>query len=151
MLTCRIVCIAGLAALSSCATSSATNYSVAFRATGPANDVAEKNNAAERAFKNDVTDLATKQAISAVKVFLDSIPAEITLKDNAVAIRDGDPAVLLGSVEITAIWKAPSDDAEVLPAMQKAAYAVGANMAFCPRNEKPAFHTWRCYLVQASH
>jgi hypothetical protein len=135
--------------VTSCATSSVTNYSVTYSAAGPAREAAAINQSAERAFRKDVTGPSEARAISVVKVFLDSIPPQITLKDNAVAIQEGESAELFGSVEIKAIWKAPSEDAEALPAIQKATYSAGANIAYCPRNEMPAFGVWRCYLVRA--
>ena len=56
---------------------------------------------------------------------------------------------MVASVDVSAVWKAPTEDAEVIPALQKAAAAAGANLAFCPRNQKPTFHVWHCYLVKS--
>jgi hypothetical protein len=132
-----------------CATSSASNYSIEYRTSGAANETGDANKAAAKAFEAEATDPALKQAISRVKVFTDSVPPELTLKDNVVALAEGVSAKLIGSVEVSAVLKAP-DDEQVLPALQKAAQAVGADIAFCPPNEKPAGHIWRCYLVRAS-
>jgi len=133
----------------SCATSSASNYSISYRVSGAATETAEFNQAAEKAFAAEATTEAQKQAISSVKVFIDTLPPEITARDNVIGITEGAAAALVGSLEITAVWKAP-DDQEVLPALQKAAQAAGADVAFCPRAEKPAGHIWRCYLVRTS-
>jgi hypothetical protein len=128
-----------------CATSSSGNYSVKYALAGAANETTALNSAAAEAFRADVTEVQQKE-ISSVKVFVDSVPPEITLRDNVVAIKPGVPAVMVGIVELSAVWKSP-DDTEVIPALQKAARSVAADLAFCPRAEKPAAHVWRCYLV----
>jgi hypothetical protein len=132
-----------------CATSSAGNYSITYRTVGAATETVELNQAAEKAFAAEPTSEAQKRAIARVKVFTDSVPVELELKDNVIGISPGASAALVGSLEITAVWKAP-DDEQVLPALQKAAHAAGADLAFCPRNEKPAGHIWRCYLVRTA-
>ena len=131
-----------------CATSSASNYSVTYSTVGSVNETRPANEAARTAFDRDVTP-ERQQTISAVKVFIDSVPPEISLRDNVVSVSEGSSAKLVGSVEVAAIWKAPNDDAAALPALQRAAEAAGANLAFCPRNEQ-ALGRWRCHLLKTS-
>jgi len=144
----RLVAVLSIVLLSACATSSAGNYSVQYKAAGSATETVAFNAAAEKAFKEDANSEERKQAISSIKVFLDSVPPELTLRDHVIGIAEGVAAILVGSVELKAVWKAPSEDAEVLPAIQKATEAARADLAFCPRNEKPAGYAWRCYLVK---
>jgi hypothetical protein len=121
---------------------------VSYATAGSVNETGPANDAAKAAFDRDITP-ERQQGISAVKVFMDSVPAEVSLRDNVVSVADGSSAKLVGSVEISALWKAPDDDAAALPALQRAAEAAGANLAFCPRNEQTLGH-WRCHLLKTT-
>src|SRR4051794_5942487 len=85
-----------------CATSSAANYSVTYSTVGSVNETRPANEAARTTFDRDVTP-ERQQAISAVKVFMDSVPAEISLRNNVVSVSEGSSAKLVGSVEVVAI------------------------------------------------
>jgi hypothetical protein len=137
-----------LCAAAGCATSSAANYSVSYATVGSVNETGPANEAAKAAFDRDITP-ERQQGISAVKIFMDSVPAEVSLRDNVVSVAEGSSAKLVGSVEVSAVWKAPDDDAAALPALQRAAEAAGANLAFCPRTEQTLGH-WRCHLLKTS-
>jgi hypothetical protein len=126
----------------------ATNYSATFKYAGPANTALPLNESAERAFNVHPITPERQKVIDSVQVFMDSLPRELTLKNNVVEVAEGVEARLIGAVDVKAVWKAPFDDAGYVPALQRAAEAVGANLAFCPRNEKPEWYSWRCYLVK---
>jgi hypothetical protein len=129
--------------MSSCASG---NYSVRYALAGAANETGPLNEAAESAFRAEPTD-TQKQESAKIKVFLDSVPPELVVTNSTVGIAPRSTAQLVGSVELSAVWKSPTDE-EVMPAIQKAARSVGADMAFCPRAEKEAAHKWRCHLVR---
>ncbi len=131
-----------------CATSSSANYDVRYATAGAATETAALNSAASEAFREDPSELA-KQQIAAIKVFIDTVPPELSVTNAVVSVARGSSARMVGSVELFAKWKTPTEE-EVLPAMQKAAYAASANLAFCPRNATRRYAAWRCYLVKTS-
>ncbi len=139
---------ATLLAFTGCATAGSGNYSVKYALAGAANETRLLNEAAESAFKTDASE-TQKLESAKIKVFVDSVPNELAVRDGTVGISRGSTAQLVGTVELSAVWKTPSDD-EVLPAIQKAARSVAADLAFCPRAEKSAAHVWRCYLVRVA-
>jgi hypothetical protein len=132
-------------ALVGCASS---NFVATFTYGGPSNLALPLNQSAERAFKVHPITPERQKLIEAVQVFMDSLPRELTLKNNVVEVAEGVEARLIGSVEVKAVLAAPFDDAGYVPALQRAAEAAGANLAFCPRNEKPEWYCWRCYLAK---
>jgi hypothetical protein len=144
----RSTCLAAVCLLAGCATSSSGNYSVKYALAGAANETATLNDAAAEAFRAEATD-TQKQESAKIKVFLDSVPPELIVTNSTVGIAPRSNAQLVGSVELTAVWKTP-EEAEVTPAIQKAARSVGADLAFCPRAEKTAAHVWRCHLVRTA-
>ena len=128
-----------------CATASVHNFEVKYKLAGPANETAALNASAEREFRAVLPE-ERKEEVSRVAVYLDTVPPQLTLRNNVVEVREGSAARLTGLVEVEAVWRLP-DEPEVLPLLQKAALSVSADIAFCPRSEKPAAHVWRCYLV----
>jgi len=129
-----------------CSTSSVKNYRVTYATVGPVNETGPANAASKEAFDRPTTPEEQK-ALSSVQVYMDTVPPELSLHDNMISVTAESNATLVGSVEVAAIWKAPSDDAGVLPILQRAAQAAGANVAFCPRNELiPG--GWKCHLVK---
>ena len=129
-----------------CATSSVGNYSVTYATVGPVNETGPANAASKTAFDRPAT-AEEQRALASVQVFMDTVPPELSLRDNVISIAAESNATLVGSVEVAAIWKAPSDDAAALPTLQRAAQAAGANVAFCPRNQQ-ALGRWKCHLVK---
>lgn len=140
----RLVIAVSSCVVFGCATSSPANYDVRYSTVGAANETGPLNRAAEQAFNEPLTE-ATQQQLSGIKVFIDSVPPELTMTDSVVSVKDGAAATLVGSVELIAKWKVPSDE-DVLLAIQKAAHAASANLAFCPRSR--SYARWTCYLVK---
>lgn len=132
-----------------CATSSSANYDVRYATLGAATDTIEHNRAAAKAFHEETSEDA-KQQLSAIKVFIDSVPPELTMTNNVVEVKAGEPATLVGSVELFVKWLPPREEA-ALPVIQKATYAASANLAFCPRDDdRTVSWRWRCYLVKTA-
>jgi hypothetical protein len=143
-LTMRTLVMLGVvAAVVSCANS----YSTTYKGTGPASQALQFGKAAQARFE----ELSAKpqgtdtDAISKVRVYIDSVPAELAVDGNTISIRQDANAELLGEVGIIATLKAPSDE-EAIPVLQRATFAAGADLAYCPH--EGLGH--RCYLVRTA-
>ena len=125
----------------------ANTFSTTYKGTGPASEAMSWAKRAQERYEQLEASASPeeKNAISSVRVFVDSIPNELAVADSTVGVREGSGAKLLGKVHVIAQLKAP-DAEEAIPTLQMVAYAAGANLAYCP--VEGLGHN--CYLVRAA-
>jgi hypothetical protein len=141
--------VLAIALLGCAGVSSPRNYDVIYRATGPADESVGFHKTAESSYRAEVTTEDRRKEISATKVYIDTVPPELTLKDNVVSIAEGVAATLVGTVELHAVFQAPQNDADLIPSLQKATESARSDIAFCPRDQQLArMAQFRCYLVK---
>lgn len=126
-----------------CANSFSTNY----KGTGPASEALAWSKQAQARHGTLASGASAEdsEAIAKLRVYIDSIPGELTLDGTTIGVKEGIGAALLGQVRFIATMKVPSEE-EAIPVIQPVAYAGGANLAFCP--VEGMGH--RCYLVRAT-
>ncbi len=130
---------------SACVTvSSPKNYSVDYELMGPEDQVKALNRAARAAFGSEDAGVAA----STPRIVLDPLPSGFVLNDELLVAPEDAGVTVLGSVELTAMWNIPTDDAQVLPALQRAVSVSGADLAYCPRADRPKPHVWTCHLIR---
>ncbi len=128
---------------SACANTFATTY----KGTGAASEALDWSKRSQARYESLEGSKAGEDAamISGVRIYVDSVPGELTVDGDTIGVKEGVDAELVGQVHVIASLKVPSPE-QAIPALQKAAYAGGANLAYCPT--EGLGH--RCYLVRTA-
>ena len=121
----------------------ANSYSIKYKGAGEASKALLFAKDSEKKFHELCEQKTPPADIEAVRIFIDSIPEEVAVDGTTIGVREGVDAELIGSFRIIAQIYQPSSE-EVIPVLQKAVFAAGANLAYCP----PKGAAWVCYLVR---
>lgn len=125
----------------------ANSFSTTYKGAGPASEALSWSKQAQARQETLASEASPQdaEAISKVRVYIDSIPAELSVDGTTIGVKEGIGAVLLGQVRVIATMKVPSEE-EAIPVMQRVAFAGGANLAYCPTEGMGH----RCYLVRTA-